>query len=162
MGLFGPPKHIDRVIDDKPTEEKSLDVSQIYTLLDNRARDYRTILLGLLAGMIALTIAAGNASVPCMDPKFVRFSDCPSWRVPTLYLSIGIALALLAIFKIGREVRMVKKRAEYVRRKFIYNADDVPNIDGLLPRTTKVYDYDEVERKKRRKDQEENNNANKD
>lgn len=158
MGLFGPPKHIDVILESVETAAKPLDSSQIYTLLDNRARDYRTILLGLMAAIIALTIAAANASVPCMDPKYSEIWKCPSWRVPALYLGILIFLAAIAIFKVGREVRMVKRRAEYVRLKFITNFDDVPSIDGLLPSSTKTYDYDEKERLNRRRIQVENNN----
>jgi hypothetical protein len=157
MGWFRKPTHIERDIVSAPTEPKALDPSQIYTLLDNRARDYRTILLGFMAGIIALTIATLNAAAPCLDSKYEHFYDCPTWKVPSFYLSLVIGLALVAIFKIGREVATVKNRAEYVRQKFIINADDVPVIDGLLPRNTKIYDYNEVERQKRIKAQREKN-----
>lgn len=136
----------------KPTTSKELDPSQIYTLLDNRARDFRAILLGLLAGCIALTVASANAAVPCMDAKYDHFTDCNSYWVPLLYLAILCVLAITAIFVVGPEVGRVRKRGEYIRKKYILNRDDVPIIDGLLPRSTQLEDYNEDERRRRIKE----------
>jgi len=97
--------------------------AQIYTALDARARDLRTMMLGFFAGALASSAAFVHA-LPGED----------GGRIETLKLCYfgGITLMLcLAGLLCALQTRRTVKRAEYVRKKFKNHAD-VPIVDRLF------------------------------
>ena len=123
----------------EPTIAKALEPHQIYTLLDARARDYRTILLGMMAGCIALFIAMMNSAAPCLDgSKVEKFKDCVTVGVPFTFLIVIVVIASAAVIWVLPEIWLTKRRAEFVRLTYIPNAKDVPTVDGFLPNYTQV------------------------
>ncbi|WP_267381269.1 hypothetical protein [Sphingomonas sp. GC_Shp_6] len=105
------------------TERQCLSPQQIYTLLDSRARDWRQILLAMLAACVALVVAAVNA----MD--FVK----PLW-IPLIFGGIAIVIFLIAIFLVLPEIQETRRRAEIILTYYITNWDKVPPVDGAIPK----------------------------
>lgn len=110
----------------QPTKPKALEPTQIYTLLDARARDWRQIMIAGLAAIVASVIAAINS----LHPGMTLLDSIKSVGL----FAIAIAIACLIFFKIRPEVRETITRAEFIRANYIPNWDKVPPVDGFLPR----------------------------
>lgn len=131
--------NIETQVPSEKTLSKALEPHQIYTLLDARARDYRTILLGIMAGCIALFIAMMNSAAPCLDgTKVEKFKNCVTVGVPFTFLAMIAIIAFIALVWVLPEIWLTKRRAEFVRLSYIPNAKDVPTVDGFLPNYTEI------------------------
>ncbi len=120
MGVLFDPKTV------QPTKPKALEPTQISTLLDARARDWRQIMIAGLAAIVASVIAAINSIYVSMTGW--------DWAKTGGIFAIAISISSLIFFKIRPEVLETITRAEFIRANYILNWDKVPPIDGFLPR----------------------------
>jgi hypothetical protein len=118
-----------------PLAPEALTISAIYTLLDARARDYRTILLSLVAAIVALLVASVNSIATCKPQTLDAIGKCETIWVPKLYAIIILALVLVAVW-IWTQVNTVKKYAENLRINYITNGKSVPAVDSGLIKWT--------------------------
>jgi hypothetical protein len=102
----------------EPEPNELMSWSQIYVLLDARARDQRTIMLAFFAAVIALLIGGLNAS------------EAGRGGTATFCFCLAFILGLLA-FQRGRQVRRTILLSNRVRLK-LQNHRDVPPIDADL------------------------------
>ena len=135
-----------------PLSPEPLTVSAIYTLLDGRARDYRTILLSLLAAIVALVVASVNSIATCKPQTLDAIRKCETIWVPQFYAIIILALAGVAIW-IWTQVNTVKKYAEDLRIHYITNSKSVPPVDsGLIKWTPPEKPYEKYKQDSSRSD----------
>ena len=114
-------------------KKEALTAFQIYSLYDARARDYRTIALGLIAAMVALTIAAGNAVVPCFAKQGDwLWSECPNRNLSLYYLLIAAVFGIIALAWPARQVKIVRRKSAHIWDQHITNKYLVPPIDENL------------------------------
>lgn len=110
----------------KPMKPEKLTPSQIYSLLDSRARDWRQIMIASLAAVVACSVSAINSLHSNMGGW--------DWAKTAGLLSIAVMIGLVVYLFIRPEVRETITRAELIRANYIPNWDKVPPIDGFLPR----------------------------
>lgn len=103
------------------TDREKFTPSQIYTLYDARARDYRTILLGIVAACLTLLVAGVNS----------LGSDKPWWVQLSFFVILAI-VGSVGYFKVAPEIAEVRRRAEHIRMNYCRNRDMVPVIDSNL------------------------------
>lgn len=103
------------------TDREKFTAFQIYSLHDARARDYRTILLGIMAACLALVVAGMNS----------LGSEKP-WWVQTGFFVLAAILGSVGRFKIVTEIAEVRRRGEHIRMTYCKNRDAVPPIDSNL------------------------------
>lgn len=106
-------------IPNEPAKPEALSWPQIYLMLDARARDQRQILIAMLAGTIAFTIAALKALGD-------NDQSLAGWFVLCL---MGMGAVSIERFV---QIRRTIARGQQVREKLL-NRDDVPPIDVNLP-----------------------------
>ncbi len=104
----------------KFVEFKLLDARDIYFLLDARARDYRTILIAIMAAMVVLFVQTVNSAQ----------GGC--WIASISYILMMVFLFCIARCSIAPEVNKVITEANYIRVNYVENRNAVPMIDTLL------------------------------
>ena len=100
-------------------KDEVLSLKDRYALFDKRASDSRAILLGIVAGMVAITIQLVNSLYEDRSLAVI------------LYFGLMIALAWAAVRKIAPEVEFAAKEADKIRRQFT-NRHDIPLVDELI------------------------------
>lgn len=101
-------------------EYKRLEPKDIYALYDGRARDYRTILIAILAGELAVL---SQLAISLYEHRYAAV---------VVYLVVMVSLWWIARYKIAPEVNVLIEQSQKFRRTHIANRNAVPQIDTLL------------------------------
>jgi len=104
-------------------EYKAHEPKDIYTLLDTKARDWRTILIALLAAELALLVQLVNCFY---DDKKIGGG---------LYFFLMVVIGCIIAKMIVPEINETIRQARWVRSNYIENRNAVPMVDEpLLPK----------------------------
>ncbi|MDJ0278789.1 hypothetical protein QLH51_18515 [Sphingomonas sp. 2R-10] len=104
----------------KFVDYKRLEPKDIYALYDGRARDYRTILIAILAGELALL---SQLAISLYEHRHAAV---------VVYLAVMVFLWWIARYRIAPEVNVLIEQSQKFRRTYIANRNAVPQIDTLL------------------------------